>query len=150
MSDHLTRWIPLDPSFVPDEASAARAVEWLRARAPAAEHVTANSSSTIRFVDCGANLEAIHCRRCGAQLSLTWWDEAMETAAATDFEDRAVRLPCCGEPDTLEMLRYDEPAGFARFVLEARNADIGAPTAEDDERVGALLGTPVRHVLAHY
>ena len=149
MSDDFIRWIPVDPTFVPSDADASRAVEWLRARAPHAQDVNAESFSAICFVDCGVNLETIHCRRCGAELSLPWWRDAMDVAAATKFEDRAVSLPCCGEADRLEMLNYDWPVGFARFLLEARNANISAPTPADDDNVAALLGTPVRHLLGH-
>jgi len=61
-----------------------------------------------------------------------------------------VTLPCCGAGSHLEELRYEWPQGFARFVLEARNANIGGPTDVDDQEVAGLLGTPVRRILAHY
>jgi hypothetical protein len=34
-------------------------------------------------------------------------------------------MPCCGGSTSLNALRFDWPAGFARFVLEARNAGVG-------------------------
>jgi hypothetical protein len=150
MSEDFTRWIPISPTFVPTDADAARAVQWLRARAPKADDITVEFFPIICFIDCGANLEAIRCRRCGAELSSSWWQSAMDAAVATAFENRTIRLPCCDETDSLDMLRDEWSCGFARFVLEARNASIGKPTAADDEEVAALLGTPVRHVLAHY
>jgi len=150
MSIHLTRWIPVDPTFVPSDTGIARALEWLRTHASDAESVTAESFPAIRFVDCGENFEAIYCPRCGAELSLSWWQAAMDAAAATAFEDRGVTLPCCDATDGLETLRYDSPIKFARFVLEARNASLGAPTAADDEKVADLLGAPVRHIVACY
>jgi hypothetical protein len=150
MSIHLTRWIPVDPTFVPSDTGIARAVEWLRTRASDAESVTAESFPEIRFVDCGENFESVHCSRCGADLSLSWWQAAMSASAATAFEDRLVTLPCCDATDCLEMLRYESAMGFARFVLEARNANIGVPATADDEKVADLLGAPVRHILACY
>ena len=68
MSDNMTRWIPVEPSFVPHEEDVARAVEWLRARAPLADVVTAKLSDEIRFVDCGENFESVSCPRCEANL----------------------------------------------------------------------------------
>ena len=50
-------------------------------------------------------------------------------------------------PEEVERLK----AGFARFVLEARNAGIGG--ALDSACLSALekiLGCPLRQVLAHY
>jgi hypothetical protein len=150
VSDDYTLWIPLDPSFVPVEAAAQCAVEWLRARAPRAHEANVEVSPEIEFVDCGANFESIHCHLCDSELSMDWWQQAMARAASTAFENRVVELPCCGARVGLEMLRYEWPQGFARFVLEALNADIGEPTPEDDEAVARLLGTPVRRIHAHY
>ncbi len=149
MSDNHVRWIPVDPSFVPSEDAVRRAAEWLRTRAPEAEEVTTGLTPEIQFVDCGGNFEAIHCPLCARDLPMDWWQEAMEKAAATAFTDRASTLPCCGANTLLEDLRYEWPQGFARFVLEARNANM-APTEKDDEHVARLLGTPVRRIVAHY
>jgi hypothetical protein len=150
MSDNMTRWIPVEPSFVPREEDVARAVEWLRARAPLADVVTAKLSDEIRFVDCGENFESVSCPRCEANLPLDWWSESMNRAAAAKFEERSVQLPCCGATAALETLRYEWPAAFARFVLEVRNARIDGPTAADDMEIGRLLGASVRHILARY
>ena len=105
MSDNMTRWIPVDPSFVPREEDVARAVEWLRARAPLADVVTAKLSDEIRFVDCGENFESVSCPRCEANLPLDWWSESMNRAAAAKFEERSVQLPCCGATAAVETLR---------------------------------------------
>jgi hypothetical protein len=45
----------------------------------------------------------------------------MDASYRSAFEDLAVRTPCCHTDTTLNELDYDWPAGFARFVLEARN-----------------------------
>jgi hypothetical protein len=150
MSDHLLRWIPLDPSFVPSGEAAERAAQWLRARAPQAAEVSAEVSPKIQFVDCGSNFQGILCHVCKDEVPLDWWHEAMGAAGATDFADRVVTLPCCAATANLEDLEYDGPQGFARFVLEARNAAIGEPSASDTEQVAQLLGTPVRLIFAHY
>jgi hypothetical protein len=150
MSDNIIRWIPVKPSFVPRDAEVARAVAWLQARAPQADVVTAKLSDEIRFVDCGGNFEAIYCPRCETVVPFEWWREKMDLSAAIKFETRGVQLPCCGANEALETLRYHWPAGFARFVLEVRNARIDRPTAEDDLEIGRLLGTAVRCILAHY
>jgi hypothetical protein len=150
MYENHVYWIPVDPSFVPSEDAARRAAEWLRSRAPEADKVTADVTPEIQFVDCGANFEALRCPLCAADLSVDWWQGAMDKAAATEFTDRATTVPCCGANTRLEDLRYEWPQGFARFVLDARNPNIGTPTEEDDEHVARLLGTPVRRILAHY
>jgi hypothetical protein len=149
MSDDLLRWIPVEPTFVPAEDAAMRAVEWLRARAPGADEVTSRVTEEIELVDCGGNLERIECPRCGAELDVEWWGEAMATAAEMSFRDRSVEMPCCDETVDLAALRYEAPQGFARFVLEARNAGIGMPTAEDAAQLGRLLGTDVRLIRSH-
>ncbi|HEX8792299.1 MAG TPA: hypothetical protein VF765_15195 [Polyangiaceae bacterium] len=100
--------------------------------------------------DCGENLEAIFCPRCATELDMDWWHEAMDRSYATSFTDRDITLPCCRARARLEDLDYRWSQGFARFILEARNANIGAPTEDDDAQVARLLGTPVRRILAHY
>lgn len=149
MSDSFIRWIPLDATFVPTEAGRRHAMEWLRHRAPRADEVSGEVSPEIRFVDCGENLERIVCDRCGASVDESWWQDAMSQAAETQFTKRDVVVPCCRIKTRLDDLRYEWPIGFARFVLEARNAAIEL-TDEDDARVAEILGAPVRRILAHY
>ena len=147
MSDSFVRWIPVDPSFVPSEDARGRAVAWLRERAPNADEVWGALTPDIRFVDCGGNPERISCPRCGVAID-HWWPGAMGRAAETRFDKREVVVPCCGADTCLEDLRYEWPVGFARFVLEARNARIDL-SPSDDESIARLLDAPVRRILAH-
>lgn len=79
-----------------------------------------------------------------------WWPDAMDRAHGRHFADLAVTVPCCGAATSLNDLRYDWPAGFARFVLEATNPGVpelpDAALAELERRLGA----PLRVVRAHY
>ena len=63
-------------------------------------------------------------------------------------------MPCCGASVSLNDLRFDAPAGFARFSLEVWNPDyelehFGELPADIPARLAEILGTPVRHIWAH-
>ena len=59
--------------------------------------------------------------------------------------------PCCGAATSLHDLDYDWPAGFARFVLQAREPALAGWL--DDAAVARLekaLGTRVRQIRTRY
>ncbi len=73
----------------------------------------------------------------------------MTTAHETAFGALGVTTPCCTSQTTLNDLVYDWPAGFARFVLEARNPGVAGLLSPADQAIlEAALGCPVRQVLA--
>lgn len=150
MSDNLLRFIPVDPDFMPDESSAERARASFAAMVPAADEVTATRSENVQFVDAGANFERVSCPRCGKALTIEWWQDRMDEAFSHNFAMLAVTSPCCGMNISLNDLNYDWPAGFARFVLEARNPNVTDLRAEDVARLAEIVGSPLRRVWTHY
>jgi hypothetical protein len=73
----------------------------------------------------------------------------MDDAFKNRFTNRAVSPPCCRANLDLNDLRYDWPAGFARFVLEALYAleDLSDSSLAE---LSEILGTPLRKIWAHY
>lgn len=151
MSEVILRVIPDDPEFVPSEDARSAALRTF------ASHLGENAETTVKvfdeiaFIDQGGNFESVSCPRCGRQIDTGWWTQAMDTAYESRFSARASRTPCCENAVDLNDLVYVWPAGFARFVLEARSpglsGDLGA------EAVAALeddLGCPVRQIWARY
>ncbi len=49
--------------------------------------------------------------------------QAMDRAHDAQFGDLAVIVPCCEMRFSLDDLCYEWPAGFARFLLEARSPE---------------------------
>ena len=75
----------------------------------------------------------------------------MDEAYKSRFSDLSLIMPCCGKATDLNALRYEWPAGFARFVLRAQNADIGGfLPASDLSVLEDILGCKLRQILAHY
>lgn len=148
MSDHVLQLIPTRPDFVPGAEARAGARERLARALPHAEAISATVWDAVQFVDPGANLESVRCPHCRAELELDWWQEAMGRAHEQRFEALALTLPCCGAGSSLDALDYDRPAGFARFVLEARNP--GVPDLSDRvlRELEAELGCSLRRVVA--
>jgi hypothetical protein len=150
MPDTLLRFIPTQPAFVPSAQSRAAAREKLEALLPHADEVTALVEARVQFFDPGANLEAVRCPGCRAELASHWWQEAMDAADASRFEALAVTAPCCGTPTNLNELHYASAAGFARFLLEARNPRVEDLGAEAVRELEAILGCQLRRIVARY
>ena len=149
MSDDYLRLIPSEPSRRPDAGARQRAQARLRDLLPRAREVPARLTEHVEFVDQGEYFEGVDCPACGTALG-AWWPEAMGRAHRARFADLAVTTPCCGSATSLHELRYVWPAGFARFVLEARNpgvTDLPAPALAELEQ---LVGSPLRVIRARY
>jgi hypothetical protein len=149
VADDFLRLIPAAPTFMPPLTARQRAEARLRELLSRAEAVRSRATEHVEFVDQGGNVERVSCPECGADLG-NWWPDAMDRAHAHHFADLAVTVPCCGAATSLNDLRYDWPAGFARFVLEALNPGVpdlpDTALAELEQRLGARL----RVVRAHY
>jgi len=150
MSLTVLRFVPTDPAWTPGEQAAGGALAAMRELAPNAREVTAVRHDHVSFVDQGENFEAVRCPACGVQLEIEWWQGAMEAAWTSRFADLEVRVPCCAASTSLNDLDYVWPAGFARFVLEARDPERDEVTSEELDRMAAALGHPVRLIWAHY
>ena len=149
VSDNYLRLIPADPSFVPDAGAQARAHNLLRTRLAGADAITIRVTPDIQFVDPGSNLEGIFCPACGARLD-RWWGDAIDRASASSFQELRVQVPCCGAVCSLNDLRYEWPAGFARFVLEAMNPGVPDLPAGDLALLEDILGCRLRRLWARY
>lgn len=151
MSDDYLRFIPIDPTYVPNAEARSEAVALLRMLAPRADEVTATVTDEVGFVDPGGNFESVSCPACGREVT-SWWNDAISRAWETRFADLSATLPCCGLETSPNDRRYEWPAGFAGFVLEVRNPWIAGPElpAEAIERLERTLGCRLRRIWAHY
>lgn len=148
MSDTILNFIPVDPSFVPDESRQQAAYEAVCAAFPDAQ-VERSTTPDVCFVDPGQNFETVFCNLCGQQIELGDWEDAMDAASATQFENLDFGTPCCSSVTSLNALRYEWPAGFAKFRLAVQNpqSDLSEQILEE---VRHMLGTQVRVIWAHY
>ncbi len=149
MADDWLQLIPTVPTFVPEAEAARAARERFAALVGPADELLATTTAQVAFIDAGANHERITCPRCGTQLDEGWWVRALSDAGDGGFADLQVTVPCCRARLSLNDLGYDWPAGFARFVLEARNPATDDLSAEDVTELGRLLGTALRVVRTH-
>lgn len=120
MSDYICKIIPKTPDLRIPSPRMLAARSWLRTHVQS-DQVTCRLSEMPEFVDCGGNLENIRCPLCGAGISFDWWGEAMDQAAAGNFQDRRVVVPCCGSKTDLDELLYEFPCGFSCAELDLVN-----------------------------
>lgn len=148
MSEHVLRLIPTHPLYMPSAAAQDQAQTFLLSLLPEGEvHITVTEE--VSFIDQGSNFKRVLCPYCGAVVSMEWWSQAMDHAyGASRFQDLSVQLPCCQTPSSLNDLDYDWPAGFARFLLQARSPG-GDLTPEQVAFFESLFGCSVRKIWAH-
>ena len=108
-------------------------------------------SEDIQFVDQGVNFESVSCPACGTEIDFKSWKEWMDRSYESKFIDRSITMPCCGCETDLNALRYDWPAGFARFALKAVNPDInnGVLPADKLSVLEGILGCKLRQIGSH-
>lgn len=149
MSENILRLIPTNPLYVPSSDAQNQACTMLASLLPEGEvHIIVTEE--VSFIDQGSNFERVLCPDCRAMVLMEWWSQEMDRAyGASQFQDLSIMLPCCQMPSSLNDLDYNWPAGFARFLLEARfpNDDL---TPEQLSLFASLLGCSVRKIWAHY
>jgi hypothetical protein len=150
MSVEYLQLIPEDPYYIPPTQAQSVAQEELFRLLPRAAEISMFVYDTAQFIDQGENFESVSCPFCSNDLR-NWWRSAMNTAYKTLFENLSVTLPCCHEQTSLNNLRYQMPAGFARFVLSARNPDFGRNLTDDElEPIERVLNCKIKQIWARY
>jgi hypothetical protein len=152
MSDMFLRIIPADPKWIPLKENQERAAEHLRNLIDRNLKIDHRVFEAVTFIDCGDGLERITCpvSACHSSLPFDWWQEELDSAAETQFEDLGITVPCCKFPTSLNELEYDPPVGFARFCLEVLNPGIKKLEFEVRNLLARDLERPVRVIFAHF
>jgi hypothetical protein len=149
VSDDWLQLLPVDPAFLPDVDAAEAARMRLHQLVEDADEVLATVSAQVAFIDTGEHHERITCPACGTDVDEGWWVRALDAAGERGFAELDVVVPCCRARLSLDALVYVPPAGFARFVLEARNPAVDELEPEQLTELASLLGTDLRVVRTH-
>lgn len=150
MSDDFIVLVPRNPSYAASRDVQDRVAAILKRLAPSADSITPQVSDSIRFHDAGANVESIRCPRCGAEISIDWWQHRMDDDSDGDgFRLDSYAVPCCGDALTLNELEYDWPQAFGRTSWTVQNANIGEIDAASKVELEAATGTPLAVVHQH-
>jgi hypothetical protein len=158
--------IPEEPSYVPPADAQLRALDTFRAflakkmpfqvkpsvrwDEPEVE-IEVDVSDDIQFIHQGVNFESVSCPACGTEIEFKSWEAWMNGSYKSKFVNRSITMPCCGCETDLNALRYDWPAGFARFSLRAVNPDIENGLLPPDKLsvLEEILGCKLRQIGAH-
>jgi hypothetical protein len=148
MSYTVLKLIPIEPDFIPGETMQNRAAEMLGNIFKSSE-IELIETDEIEFADQGQNFENVSCNLCSRKIDMEFWQEVMDTAHDTRFEDLTFMTPCCHKRTSLNDLNYDMPAGFSKFVISIADPlnDVQSNTILALENI---LGTKVRKIWAHY
>ncbi|RQW84616.1 hypothetical protein [Micromonospora globispora] len=154
MSDFYVSLIPTDVNWQPTSKAAAEAEAYVRRVFPdpdgVQQDVTVEFYDRITAVDAGENIQRITCPRCDHDIPLDWYEDLIEQTEG-EFDSPNVTVPCCDTAAGLDALKFDWPSGFARFEIAVANPVRGEYefTADEAGAVAAILGHPLRQVLAH-
>ena len=149
MSDSILKLIPSSHTYVPKEYSKQRAMASFDVLFPLADSIHFKQSDNPEFVDPGANLERINCPNCNSVIDETWWKEAMDEAYKNKFMDLSIVVPCCNSKTSLNELKYEWPAGFAKFSIEIL-IPIRDISDEELQHIETVLKTKLRKIWGHY
>ncbi len=148
MSDTLLKIIPTDSTYVPDSLSENKCRIYLQTLFDA-NHVTFLATQDVEFIDPGQNFEHVFCNVCAREINLGYWEEKVDSASINKFNDLTFLTPCCGNRISLNSLRYEWPAGFARFSIQILNPNV-VLTDQALQQLQEILNTPLRKIWAHY
>lgn len=148
MSDTLLKIIPTEPSYVPDGLSESRGKVYLE-KFFGANHVEFIQTQDVAFIDPGQNFEKIFCDICDSEIDSEYWGEKVDSASLNKFGDLTFLSPCCGNRTSLNSLRYEWPAGFARFSIQITNPKVELSN-QNIQELKVILNTPLRILQAHY
>jgi hypothetical protein len=148
MSATCLKLISIDPGFVPDKLKEEKAKEFLNKTFKNSE-IKIIKTDNIEFVDQGSNFESVSCNYCRHNIDIEIWQNAMDKAYKTHFKDLSFMTPCCHKSTSLNDLKYNWPAGFAKFVISITDptADISNDVINELE---TIFGTKIRKIWAHY
>ena len=139
--------VSTNPSFAPDVDTQEAALAAFRNMFPTVEAVKVVDFKEIRFIDPGMRFELVACPLCKSELDQIWWGDAMCVAEKNGFKDLMVTLPCCDTSSALNKLVYKMHAGFARFLLQARDSKLRRYLSVDKlQALEAILGTPLQQI----
>ena len=148
MSATYLKIIPTSPSFVPDKATQSHALCILNAIYDGKD-IEMLTTDTIEFVDQGANFDSVNCNLCGKTVEISDWQDAMDKAYTKQFVDLTIVMPCCHKKNSLNDLKYNSSAGFAKFVISISDPEHQIEES-DLKKLQQVLGTPLRVIWAHY
>lgn len=143
-SGHQLRIISSDPLYAPSSEMQEECLDLLIAHFKKNE-ISSTLYREVSFIDPGQNFEAVVCDRCAQEMDMEAWQEMMGLAYGKRFLDLSIITPCCNKPSSLNDLKYQGPAGFARYVLTVIDppAEVAAQVLSELERT---LGTKVKTI----
>jgi hypothetical protein len=134
MSERVLKIIPTDQDYVPSAEQQAKAMAVLREMVPFGE-IEAKVYDDLEFIDQGQYCEAVLCSTCGKRVAVDpfsgtdlaqdWYHNLTEAIAArtTRVREFKTTMPCCSASVSLTSLKFDMPAGIARFELCATDPE---------------------------
>lgn len=148
MSDNWLQLIPSDPLFRPSPELAESVRQLFASFVPQADEVSAEMTGKVQFFDPGSNWSGVQCPVCGVDAE-SWWEEAMNSAAAGGFTSLGCVADCCGAEVSLNELRYVWQAAFGSFALVAMNPNVEHLLPAQKSQLERQLGCDLRVVWTH-
>lgn len=147
MSDHILTIIPENPNIILSEEQINQSIQYL-SQILHADNIDVKHFANPEFIDCGQNLEHIHCPQCHQKLSFEWWSQAMDHAYQHAFQNLSIDMPCCGKTASLDTLYYDAPCGFAKTAIVIWNPNDTLSTSQI-QQISRIFHGRIRLIDSH-
>ena len=89
MSFSYLKIIPNDPTYVPDQLSQDKAKNFLSDIYKGV--IKLEATENIEFIDQGDGFESVSCNKCGKEIDIEYWQEAMNSSYEQHFKNRLLR-----------------------------------------------------------
>jgi hypothetical protein len=149
VSDNVLKLIPSSPTYVPSDNAIDKALAIIKESLQFTDNIRVEVSESPRFIDQGSNWERVVCPNCNLVIDTSWWQHVMDEAYESGFRNLAVKVPCCGTETYLNELKYEWPAGFARFSVEIWNPELEIAGSKL-QALEIALGSSLIKIWAHY
>lgn len=149
MSNNVLKIVPVSPVYVPNDISIQESLLYLHQIFPFAREIQHKTDNTPQFIDPGSNLQRVICPKCDTVIDDEWWQKSTDTSYRNGNQNLNVTVLCCNSTISLNDLKYDWPAGFARFRYEISDPERNFELEELHE-LENVLKTNLRIIWAHY
>lgn len=147
MSDHILTIIPETSCITLSKEQMKQSIQYL-SQILQADNIEGKHFAHPEFIDCGQNLEHIHCPQCHQKLSFEWWSQEMDHAYQHAFQNLSISMPCCGKTASLDTLHYDATCGFARTAIVIWNPNDTLST-DQIQQISRIFHSKIKLIASH-
>jgi hypothetical protein len=141
--------IPTNPDYTVSKELLIEIEQYLNKNLPTRDYKV-EQYDTIQFIDCGESFEKVTCNHCLQTINIELWQDWMTKSFETGFINRTIKMQCCAKISTLDKLLYEQPQGFAKFIIKIDNMPNDQISTDTFANIQDKIGVPIWIIRAKY